>query len=224
MPSPTPVLLIASNEITFSSWYQEYFGHALHADNPNLTHLNEDATGIKIDDVRNLQTLLSYSSGTQQRVVVLHGFESTQPTAQNALLKLLEEPPENTQLILIAKSSENVLPTISSRCLTVYAATDTLEHPTGSPFTPQDLLEKISNSTEGELLSLSDQFGERQEAIASLEALLTHLHHQLQSAPSKNLTSQIAVVQTAIRDLKGNINQKLALDHCWIEIKKNNPG
>jgi DNA polymerase-3 subunit delta' len=34
----------------------------------------------------------------------------------NILLKLLEEPPENTVLILIAENQEEILPTILSRC------------------------------------------------------------------------------------------------------------
>lgn len=37
--------------------------------------------------------------------------------AQNSLLKTLEEPPENTQLILTAPNQDSVLPTIASRCL-----------------------------------------------------------------------------------------------------------
>lgn len=36
--------------------------------------------------------------------------------AQNALLKTLEEPPQNSHLILIAPSATSLLPTIASRC------------------------------------------------------------------------------------------------------------
>ncbi|NJM14669.1 MAG: hypothetical protein HC896_04165 [Bacteroidales bacterium] len=36
-------------------------------------------------------------------------------TASNKLLKLIEEPPENTVFLLVAESSENILPTIVSR-------------------------------------------------------------------------------------------------------------
>ena len=34
----------------------------------------------------------------------------------NKLLKLIEEPPDNTIIILVAASEENILPTILSRC------------------------------------------------------------------------------------------------------------
>src|SRR5690606_36425662 len=41
--------------------------------------------------------------------------------AQQALLKLLEEPPLRTQMLLVAQSTKAVLPTILSRCRVQYA-------------------------------------------------------------------------------------------------------
>lgn len=51
-----------------------------------------------------------------EKVFILHDFESSNQTAQNKLLKTLEEPTENTHLILSVSNPSLVLQTIKSRC------------------------------------------------------------------------------------------------------------
>lgn len=50
------------------------------------------------------------------KIYVLSHAESLNPEAANALLKSLEEPPEDVVFVLLADSVESVLPTIASRC------------------------------------------------------------------------------------------------------------
>lgn len=73
---------------------------------------------IKIDDIRALQQRLATRHGAPQplRVLIFPAERITLP-AQQALLKLLEEPPVNVQIFLIARSRSNLLPTILSRCV-----------------------------------------------------------------------------------------------------------
>jgi DNA polymerase III subunit delta' len=50
------------------------------------------------------------------RVVVVDGTDAMNRNAANALLKILEEPPRQTLLLLVAHSGGRLLPTIRSRC------------------------------------------------------------------------------------------------------------
>ena len=50
------------------------------------------------------------------RIAILHDAQSMNPSVGNALLKILEEPPEQTVLVLIATQTQDLLPTIVSRC------------------------------------------------------------------------------------------------------------
>jgi DNA polymerase-3 subunit delta' len=50
------------------------------------------------------------------RMVLIQGAETMNPEASNALLKILEEPPERTFFILTAERTDGLLPTILSRC------------------------------------------------------------------------------------------------------------
>jgi DNA polymerase-3 subunit delta' len=50
------------------------------------------------------------------RVVVIDGAEDMNPNAANALLKVLEEPPARSILLLVSSAPGRLLPTIRSRC------------------------------------------------------------------------------------------------------------
>lgn len=72
---------------------------------------------IGVDQVREIVRKVGYHrySG-KRRVVIVDPAEAMGPSAANALLKTLEEPPEGTGFILIATQASTLLPTILSRC------------------------------------------------------------------------------------------------------------
>ena len=55
----------------------------------------------------------------RRRFVLIDPADTMNPQAQNALLKTLEEPPDDTTLVLVASSPDALLPTIRSRCARV---------------------------------------------------------------------------------------------------------
>jgi DNA polymerase-3 subunit delta' len=79
---------------------------------------SEGKSVLSVDDVRQLSASLSLSSkrGGERRLVLIPEDVRIDPKAQNALLKILEEPPEGVFFMLLASKDGNFLPTISSRC------------------------------------------------------------------------------------------------------------
>lgn len=72
---------------------------------------------IQIDQIRSLlQTLALKPHEARWRVVIFSDAQALNPEAGNALLKILEEPPDRTLLILTAVESTDLLPTLVSRC------------------------------------------------------------------------------------------------------------
>ena len=72
---------------------------------------------ISVDDIRDLQADMQkkpYENGV--KVYIIHDAEKMTEQAQNALLKVLEEPPENTVIILLTYNMYSILNTIISRC------------------------------------------------------------------------------------------------------------
>jgi len=66
-----------------------------------------------IDKVSNRPTLL------QRKVFILSEAEKLNASSQNALLKVLEEPPQYCTIILLCTRLEKLLPTTKSRCRTI---------------------------------------------------------------------------------------------------------
>ncbi|MEM8851330.1 MAG: DNA polymerase III subunit delta' [Pseudomonadota bacterium] len=70
---------------------------------------------ITVDEARRLGGFFAMSAGSR-RVVIVDAADDLNPNAANAILKLLEEPPANATLLLVAHQPARLLPTIRSRC------------------------------------------------------------------------------------------------------------
>lgn len=83
------------------------------------TYLRElDGSKVGIDEVRSLQSFLALTVPGRRvikRVVIVDAIDSLGHEAQNALLKMLEEPPKDTVFIVTYSHGTLVLPTIRSR-------------------------------------------------------------------------------------------------------------
>jgi hypothetical protein len=76
-----------------------------------------DDTRVRIGQIRALQQALRLgSSEGGRRAAVIADAEWLNHEAQNALLRLLEEPPPRTTLVLVTPSSAGLLATVRSRC------------------------------------------------------------------------------------------------------------
>ncbi len=72
---------------------------------------------IRIDQIRELQNQASFKSFEgKSKVHILQEADCLHITAANALLKVLEEPPPQTFIVLTTTHPESLLPTILSRC------------------------------------------------------------------------------------------------------------
>ena len=82
-----------------------------------VVQAEEEGGVLKVEQIRQLQRHLNLTpyEGTYRVGLLLH-FEKAHPSAANALLKTLEEPPPHVVLLLTAHSAEELLPTITSRC------------------------------------------------------------------------------------------------------------
>lgn len=85
--------------------------------NPDIIIVSPDK-GIKVEKIRELQRELSFSPYFgKYKIAIIDGADQMTLSAQNALLKILEEPEERCILVLICHNPQNLLPTIKSRCL-----------------------------------------------------------------------------------------------------------
>src|SRR5262245_13379899 len=83
---------------------------------PDWVLLGPDGANLKIEQVRQLQRHLSLVANEGgRRVGLLRDADTLTLQAANALLKTLEEPPQGATLILVARGSQGLPPTLRSR-------------------------------------------------------------------------------------------------------------
>lgn len=96
-----------------------------HSDLLMLERVVNEKTGklftlIRVEDVRRSVGFFGSTAGEGGwRVAVVDSVDELNGPSENALLKILEEPPPRALLLLISNAPGRVLPTIRSRCRTV---------------------------------------------------------------------------------------------------------
>lgn len=186
--------------------------------NEILRLTNED--GFKIEQARTLQTQLGFAaSELQPRAVVVEQFQTATIPAQNALLKLLEEPPAYTQLMLITTSLTSILETIVSRCTVVHhtAKDENDTHKEG-----QILLQEydaLFSLTLLEKIKLAEQLKERDSARTFCAAAITHFHTKLeQQSFHREVTHTLQILLTLHQRLEANCNPQLVVEAALFSL------
>jgi DNA polymerase-3 subunit delta' len=123
---------------------------------------------ISVYEVRKMKSFFALTAADGgRRTAIIDAVDEMNPAAANALLKLLEEPPPNVTLFLIAHQPARLLPTIRSRCrelrLTPLAPQDLSDALTqaGGEIAPEDrtALAELSGGSVGEAFRLTNLDG-----------------------------------------------------------------
>jgi DNA polymerase-3 subunit delta' len=84
---------------------------------PDLHIIESDGAQIKIEDIRLLQREASFKPYEGlMKIFIINDAHRLNPEASNSLLKILEEPPAGSLIILISHKPQNIFKTILSRC------------------------------------------------------------------------------------------------------------
>lgn len=174
---------------------------------------------IGIEDVRELQKkafLKPFKS--QEKALVIHNAQQATNEAQNALLKLLEEPPTNTYIILTADSSRPFLPTVLSRCKIISLDSHT-EH---IDLAQEEMIEQLLSFSIAEKLFFAQNLTKnKEEALPKLEILLHAAHKKMQENPENRTYARITelLADTYNKAVNTNINLRFLLEHALLQLK-----
>lgn len=133
---------------------------------------------IGIDDVRSIQKFCSRKPNQNNRtkVIVNQAHLMTVP-AQNAALKILEEPPEYVDIYLITNQPDLLIPTVLSRCIQISG-----ENSPRVQLIQSQLISKILESKSlGDKISIIDEEKFTRETLKEfIEQLEVYFHNHLQ--------------------------------------------
>jgi DNA polymerase III subunit delta' len=152
---------------------------------PDMIYSELDGTSgaLKIEEIRNVTGKIALKPyEARYRIAILRDFDHARPQAQDALLKTLEEPPPQALMILLAPSTESVLPTIASRSQVIHLRPistgvihDVLVNEKQVPEDQADLLARLSGGRMGwvmQALAEPSMLEQRTEALNLLENLI----------------------------------------------------
>lgn len=180
----------------------------------------EKAMGI--EDVRNIQkAILLKPFRGKTKAVVIDTLENITTEAQNALLKILEEPPANTIMIISASKKELLLPTIISRCKIIILQEKEIKLIEGELYKFDSVLNTLLNSKTGDKLKLAqDLTTDKGDTALFLEKMAVFMKDKL-TVDSKNLKylNFLKELQKTYKAIKStNVGQRIALENLFLSF------
>ena len=179
---------------------------------PDVHYVTPEKNIIKVEQIRILTeklALSSYEGG--RKIAVIHPADAMNESAQNALLKTLENPTGDTLFFLLTDAPGTLLPTIISRCLQVRfscldipACASVLASQHGVAAQDADRLAYLAQGSVGRALEIHAD-GEylllRERVIAALEGIRT--------------PADVAAAIAGMGDLKGREETVLEIMELW---------
>lgn len=232
-----PKLLVSSNQTTAQQYIDVYINKFAISSFDTLT-LGENGNAIKIEQIRDLKQTLSLKplNGTK-KATIIYAAQNLTSEAQNALLKTLEEPPEDTVIFLCTPNENLLLPTIMSRCEIVRLQNQNANlPPRGSPRVEAG---KIQNYTfqqilifdMGEKFALAEKLTTKIDKDEKLEdvrkrvekwimKIIAELHHTLSTNMAPQSAINLKIFLAAQKQIRQNLNLRLVLENCLMNLIK----
>ncbi len=182
--------------------------------NPDLILVQalEKSKVIRIDQIRDLRHFLETSSHSfGKRVIILDTAETLNISAANALLKGLEEPPQDAMFLILSDRPKAVMATISSRCRPLKLASPNSTEAT-------DWLRTQIPSAAGEDIDFALDYAQGRvfTALAMLEDETRTLHESIGDDLLSLIRQQSLATKVATRYQKNNCIEVLNILSYWL--------
>ncbi|MEL6725699.1 MAG: AAA family ATPase [Pseudomonadota bacterium] len=182
---------------------------------------------ITVEQIRELNQFFSLRPAMAGwRIGVIDALDEMNVSGMNALLKTLEEPPNNALLILISHATQPILPTIRSRCQILRFYPISEEHTRevlASHEANVDLAMDLAPGRPGYGLALSQTAGAK--AVQAARALLRNIRKPSGGVMSAALTATLAdegSLQAFTDTLMGWVAEKADTDpelsQTWLKM------
>jgi DNA polymerase III gamma/tau subunit len=193
--------------------------------NPDIFEIEklEDKKSIGIDQIREgIAFLAEKPFSHKNKAIVINRAHLLTLPAQNALLKTLEEPPEYATVILCAKTENDLVETILSRCKKIDISREQQNKSELLDVENTENIVKILEMTPGERLTWAETFAknEKDDIVNLLETWILQLRNLLgKENPAINVRKMLEITQKVRGDLANtNLNKRLAIECLLLHI------
>ncbi len=187
-------------------------------------HYITPSPSIGIEEIRKLITIINRKSyGGGNRLIYIESFDKATIEATNSILKILEEPPAGTYIVLSCTNLNNLIPTIISRCQIIHDNDKSTESELKNFEKTVNLIILILNSSPGKrLLIAGESVKTRDSALNLLNSMLISLDLCLKEEKVELTLSKIEIItliskiSSAISYLEKNVNFKAVIDILFL--------
>ena len=191
-----------------------------------------DGKEMKVQDVRNaFSSVYEKPLIIEKRIYIINNFEYLNNSSQNALLKILEEPPFYVTIILTSKTLNGVLDTIKSRCQKTYLAEKIENRKIGkdnilSELIDDNIKDDILNILENSNIMKKSQYYSKYSDIITKENIeeILNILENIIYENSMIYNSIYRIIIETRRRVKINCNFEMTKDYLilniWDEINK----
>lgn len=191
-----------------------------------------DGKEMKVQDVRNaFSSVYEKPLIIEKRIYIINNFEYLNNSSQNALLKILEEPPFYVTIILTSKTLNGILDTIKSRCQKIYLAEKIENRKVGkdnilSEVIDDKIKDDILNILENSNIMKKSQYYSKYSDIITKENIqeILNLLENIIYENSMIYNSIYRIIIETRRRVKINCNFEMTKDYLilniWDEINK----
>lgn len=224
--------IVASKTQDKRNQYINDYCDTLHIHPVDITLITKETStkttqSIGIEDIKTMQQKLFLKPiKSNTKAVVLEDAHLLTTEAQNALLKVLEEPPDHTILILSTENKEALLPTIISRCKVIILEADKTTVSKEELHEYSEFINQLSQMRVGDTLKKAELLAkDKDKAIRWIEKLLLVLHEKLTEQTfqgrkaEKTHISMLQEFQNLYVTLKTtNVNTRFAIEQTFLSF------
>lgn len=168
---------------------------------------------IKLSEVKKIHRKLSLSPQGNIILVSLMQAEKLTLEAANSLLKIIEEPPKNSLILIFTQNIDQIISTIVSRCIRL-----NIRDKISNKFAREQrtIFERILSFTK-----IYQKFQIAEEMISSnvdIKKLLTSWLFFLRENPTKTSRKNYIKIYQYLYKLSPNINKKLFLENLFLDL------
>lgn len=234
--------IVVSTDKKKRETYLQTFAKEQGIDTFDITIIEKDTSdkkisqSIGIEDVKQMQKKIFLKPiKSKNKAVVIEEAHLLTPEAQNALLKVLEEPPANTLILLNTNTKEALLPTIISRCQVIELESEPMKLKDKDREELQTFLANLPDMTIGEKLKQAEKLAkDKDKAVVWIEKVILVAREQLISivipdSDQESSTNQTSLftshfsLLTSFQSLHTilkttNVNVRFAIEHTLLSL------
>jgi DNA polymerase-3 subunit delta' len=196
-----------------SGIFLQDFSLALGISKSDLFILDQDDS-IKIGEIRVLQRQINLTPHSSKfKLAVIKNASKLTNEASNALLKILEEPPKSSIIMLITRNVDDLLPTVVSRLRKIKIT----KKISSVKEDDRDAIKSFYNMSIKEKFDFAYNISKQNNISEILDGWLLVLREEMLAGKNrKNIIKKIINVK---KMLNANINKRLAIENILLEFK-----